>query len=923
MDDDGLVDNVFSSDGLWNSSRFFQDPTQYESCLFESIVLDVPSIKFHHPYAAKEPLDREIQLPDLDTFEFGTLPELEPIDEPSPSTTTLISEPEDDIWKVAFDLGPAKKDTVFFTWEGFENAAHVQRRTIYITECGPAVFDAALAKDDKKIASGRVAKADVLLDCLFNLGLGRSSILFFFDHKLKSFMPSLSDGRFPGLTLTSAQSLINRFILTGNTFLFLRSFMERTFSSATSLPAGVAMATSISSVLSTFEEHIGGRRSATRSLLQLQDLFSKPHKILLHLARIVDAVKHSKTNEHLSSIVHHRVLDIEEGDKDLRQLSMEMLRRVSKPSLEVISEWTGLRAEQQAAPIEKRVGFIVVEDSEVTSDPPEYGYNADMMPRFISPEDGDTIFEIGNSLRFLKYHHPEHPLAGSGNFDVDAPALEWKFGWADIEALTVKAKCYGENVQRAILDMGNQSFIQNSAHDGPGEITDTADEDNSQDRYGDYILESAALFDQPPQTRFDKLPDEIKDLILRMLSDPRITTQEEEQQHTFSPPISTTSILSFRPLLTAQARLVNATTLRLFFRSHKLQMHISLQRQYHLFGDGVFSSRLSSALFDPERETAERRKGTVRSGVQMGLQVGARDTWPPASSELRLALMGVLSESFYSSALYHATLAKTSAVEQDVGQKNENELPGQLNFAVRQLTEPEMEKCMDPDSLYALDFLRLQYVPPSPLNLVITATALDKYDYIFRFLLRLLRMLFVVSHLPRMYADKESRSFRLEATHFVTTLATYTFQTGIASHWDTFSTFLSTIQSRLAAEDAAHELGTRVADGLSALRKAHEQCLDGILFSLLLRRRQKQVMALVEEIFEHILLFAKMQRADVEGRESVQELYAKLRGKIKVFISVCRGLTGKRGYGKGKGSSEENTMERLVVGLEMNGYYTT
>jgi hypothetical protein len=37
-----------------------------------------------------------------------------------------------------------------------------------------------------------------------------------------------------------------------------------------------------------------------------------------------------------------------------------------------------------------------------------------------------------------------------------------------------------------------------------------------------------------------------------------------------------------------------------------------------------------------------------------------------------------------------------------------------------------------------------------------------------------------------------------------------------------------------------------------------------------------------------------------------------------VFLRVCRSLTGKRGYGSGKGTAEENTMERLVLGLEVH-----
>jgi hypothetical protein len=304
------------------------------------------------------------------------------------------------------------------------------------------------------------------------------------------------------------------------------------------------------------------------------------------------------------------------------------------------------------------------------------------------------------------------------------------------------------------------------------------------------------------------------------------------------------------------------------------------------------------------------------------LQLGSRSNWPPASSELRLALMGVLSESYYESTLYHTSNPLSRAGKDSTGRREGEELPGQLNFAVRTLTEPEMEKVMDPNSLYALDFLRLQYVPPSPINLVVTSSSLERYDLIFKFLLRLLRMLFVISHLPRTYLDIHSRLFRMEAHHFVTQLSTYIFQTGIAEHWNHFSSFIDSVEKRIADEDAAGELGTIVTQGLASLRDAHETCLDSIMFSLLLRRKQKKVMALLEEIFDCILLFAKQngEKEREEGKGS-KELYVKMKGKIRVFISVTRGLSGKRGYGKGKDTSEENTLERLGVLLEMNGYF--
>lgn len=825
-------------------------------------------------------------------------------------------EEEEHIWELALDPGPANGDVNFLSWEAFENPGHIASHPPYITESGPGALDAALLKDDQKVAAGRVIRGHVLLQSLWSLGLGRSSLLFNWDEKLRTFVPAIPDGRASGLSPSSAKSLTNYFLMTGSTFVYLRSFVEHTFASSTSIPARVALATCVSSILTTFEDHLGRHSNDIPSLLQLQHLFARPRDVLVHIARIVDAVKYAKTNEQFSSILHHRVLESEEDNVHLRQLSVEILRRVSQPSMELLSEWIGIKKEQNIMPTAERGSFVVVEGDAEDQGPPEYSYNPEMMPRFVTPEDGNMVFETGNSLRFLKVHHPEHPLASMEKHGIQPPAIEWKFGWQDIEAISVKAKTYEDDLRAAILHsaQGSPSRIAKVIPPANSSISDIVPGvEVSEVDFARYLQESAEAFDEIPGSKSGTLPDDLQFLVSQLLS----IQPSEGSTQSFSPPVSLTFSLSVRPLLMAQARLVNATSLRLFLRSHQLRLHLSLQRQYQLLGNGIFSSRLASALFDPERESAERHKGTMRSGVHMGLQLGSRSTWPPASSELRLALMGVLSETYYSSELYHS-----SAFKGDQKPKNGDELPGQLNFAVRQLAEAEMEKIMDPDSLYALDFLRLQYAPPSPLNLIISSSALEKYDIIFKFLLRLLRILFVVSRLPRWYPDVKSRYFRMEAHHFVTAISLYIFQTGIAEHWDAFEAYVSTVETRLAEEDAAGEFGTGITSGLVALKSAHEKCLDNIMFSLLLRSRQKKVMSLLEEIFDHILLFAKIMRDEEQGRGGeVKDLYAKLKGKIKVFISVCRGLTGKRGYGKGKGSAEENTLERLCLLLEMNGYY--
>ena len=863
----------------------------------------------------------------MDTFAFGPLPELDSLDESTVSIETPALEPDEDVWEVALGLGPANKHVLFYTWEAFEKDEHIESRTPYITERGPQAYDAALAHHDSKTPAGRVVRGDVLLQSLWNLGLGRSSILFQFNPKLKSFEPTIADGRASGTSLLAAQSLISRFVHIGNTFLYLRAFVQRTFASANSIPARVALATSVSSILGTLESHLGCQSGNTASLLELQRLFTRPREILTHVARMTDSVRHANTNEQLASILHHRILELEESDGYFRHISGHILNRVAAPSLQLMGEWIGIQQEQGPLPIHERGSFVAVEDDTPEQGPLEYIYRSEMMPTFITPEDGNLIFDTGNSLRFLKTQHLHHPLSNLDKFDVQAPELEWSFAWQDIESIATKAKDYEDALRSTILELTQSrdvtrprsSRLPNTQTDHqPSQLATNLDH---------FFEQSIEEMNAQPGHSLKEPPDE-----LHALLDDILAYKTTPVSNTFAPPLSITSALSFRPLITAQAKLVNAATLRLFFRAHQLRHHLSLQRQYHLLGDGVFSSLLASALFDPDRESAERHKGKMRSGVHMGLQLGSRTAWPPASSELRLALRGVLSESYYSSALYHSSLTADSAPSTSTTTtgRDTDSLPGQLNFAIRNLTEAEQTLVMDPDALPALDFLRLQYVPPPPLHLVITTTSLEKYDTIFKSLLRLSRTLFVVSHLPRQYTNPTARKFRSEAHHFVTAYTNYVFQSGIAEHWNEFEDFVSTLEKRLDEEDKAGELGTRVTEGVATLRDAHEKCLDSIMFSLLLRRRQRKVVALVDEIFEFVLAFAKLQRNDVrreyddddddeaEGGPTLEELYAKLKGKIRVFLSVCRGLTGKKGYGR-KGTTEENSIERLVVAMEMNG----
>jgi Gamma tubulin complex component C-terminal len=514
-----------------------------------------------------------------------------------------------------------------------------------------------------------------------------------------------------------------------------------------------------------------------------------------------------------------------------------------------------------------------------------------------------------------------------------------------MKRIEAKSKEYERSLVAAIKRYSKGSVAEKLIH--VSNVPLTAEEfevyGKSKDDIKAYISASAAAMNQSFSPVDSSSPDSLHSRIFNISSSDMALTYCDLS--TFAPPISLTPLLSFCPIFSAQARLINSSCVRLFFKEHGLRLHLSLQRQFHLFGDGVFISRLSHALFDPELETAERRQGVARSGGVMGLNLGNRDSWPPASSELRLALMGVLADSYYATA--------NDGQEHKGGYlSRESELPGGLSFAIRELSQDELEKCMDPHSIEALDFLRLQYKPPSPLDVIITPVSLQKYDRLFKLLLRMTRMLYVVTQLfrdatsrsvPKSHAiDPLTQKFRVEARHFVTSVSSYFFEVCVDTTWAKFEAKLDEIERRINANDT--DIGQ--LESLDRLREYHERVLDRMMFAALLRKRQEQVMKLLEDIFTIILTFARYSRTQALGfqqrskgdSEETRSLYLRFRKRVSVFVTVCRGLSAKHGYGhksSGDGSAATelfgsdalkqeggNTIGFLLLKLEMSGYYS-
>ncbi|KAF3767692.1 hypothetical protein M406DRAFT_275321 [Cryphonectria parasitica EP155] len=858
------------------------------------------------------------------------------------------SEVEEDLW--LFRDEAAAKLPEFKTWDGFALSKVNLELANFTTEAGASAYDIFLALDNNPCGLDSHSSYKTLdprgwAACLLAVSLGRESVMFSWNEEKMIFTPALELTKVPGYSGDSLAGILQLCTSCGEACRRLRSYVEMSYST-NATPSRVALANALDKMLLVAQDELGARGLRVRSILQLQSLVRPVFAILSYFQKLVQKVKKAERDSAFLSIIYAEAQSAELGEPFLRDAMGEILRMVSKPFTDFVEEWIGLRPEG-GMPISKNGpgksfvrcdSHMWVDDQGFELEEPDYFLDMDYMPTFIPDDIAQAIFETGRNLRFLQSYQPQNPLSSLRAVAIgEPPRLEWQYDWESITRVEQKALAFHHTVldtlrKHQVTVDDDRDGVQ--VDDGIGEeepVLQFFGKDES--HLEQTVLASIAHLDHPVAKvePWDKLS--------RLLREKLFSIQDETDAigTEFSPHWSLLPLLSFGPVIFTQARLVNRECLRLLYAEHNLREHLRLQRAFQLLGNGMFSSRLSNALFSPEMDTTERQAGVARSGGAMGLRLTSRDNWPPASSELRLALAGVLSES------YQQTSPGADGNNNiDPLPTKHAALPGDLSFAIRDLSPEEMERCMDPDALEALDFLRMSYKPPPPLLPIMTPSVLVKYDHVFKMLLRVRRMLFVVDQLFRDMSsgafrwqtpDDTSLRFRIEAHHFVSNIARYFFDTGIEKPWRGFERWLDKVEKGLQQETSSgsappHHQPPPSAVSPDRLGEQHERTLDEIMTALFLRKRQRPVLELLEAIFTLVLRFAKAAKPRAEEgaqgpAQEVQDLYRSFREKVEVFITVCRGLSEKSGYGhkRDRDRLQENPIEMLLLLLDMSNYY--
>lgn len=889
----------FRVDDLWRPPS--TQNTYDEASVFEAITTDLPPLALPKEF---QTLDLDLGIPQLDVapdqWPAPGSEEAEQTSEvPDPPELDHEGGPFLDIWDLEKDLNEQNERPKLCTWEAFERKiVPDSERVALLSESGPAAFDAVVSSLEPRNDIG-VLPQDYTLRALCNLALGRSSSLFQWNSSKAEFEQTLEGASISGLSRICGESTTKDIISVGNLMSKLRKFAGQSFA-LRACPAFVALQSAASCVLDAVEESISKHLRSVRSIIQLNGLIGRSRRLLLVLDSLVTTAKHARSNQAVISASFDVVSLHSQTAHELDSTLHHLLGKVSAPWFQSLAHDMGFRRPDDAL-----LGPSESDDQDQTK--------WDKISTFAEPEDCELIRETASAARLLRETSPDHYLLADGDGAMFTAFTDPALTRASAFAIS---KSYEKSLMSRRSQPNTSELDQCRAVVTNPTSADVWKDEASMQSYLDG-LDALMSESSPPGPSGGQ-----DDLHMRARDFCSLTGDQPHDDASFSTEGSVAPLERVRPLLQTQHRLMNGVLLRQLFRDHSLKHHLQLQYSFQLLENGYFVDRLSTALFRSDVQTAERRRDQKVTAETMGLRLGAshEERWPPASSELQLALTGILNEAYARS---HSADARYRA--------HSETLPGSLSFAIRELPEAEIDRVLDPNSIYALDFLRLQYTPTPPLDAILTHDALKAYDEIFRFLLRLLRVIHVTTNLPRKQTgqredslDEASLSFAVKAQSFVSVLLSHVMDIGIAAPWQDLIKTVTNLETALQAEDAEEAIGTKAPMGIEGLRQLHSSCLDQMRSRLFLKRRQQKLRDGLEGVLVAILnaSFA-LQSGDDAGLPSFQNSYAEFRKAVAALLRAIEEQANKPPKSIAAADTEDaETLRLLLTRLDWNGFYS-
>lgn len=812
-------------------------------------------------------------------FEEAPLPSLEVASASSYTTAeddinrrvdTLDEEPWKNVWTFS-EVTDSSRQLKLTSWDHFCNYQHKEPGTADLSEARAATFDAITACPNTAAPTAPLVVTDRFLHALYELGLGRSSVLFQWLEEEDCFTQSIDNFAVRGCTPEVVQHIVDSTAAAGRV---MRKLSEATRSYLGGRPAGspsvLAFQSTLNSCLMAIQQYMDSRRYDIISILRFEQAFLNVLLLLELLGHLASLVEDSDNDHSLLASLLERATTLSNDYPLFVPLLNQIISFVAKPVLEELSCDIGLPARHCSTREEAHID------------------ESDWWTAVLSADILQRVREVAHTLQLLRgsAQGKETALLTS-KADI---GFTLAFSWATVIEIQEKLNDYEERLKSDVLSKHFSSTQESrSLSAASGLAPSAAMLSGSQDPF--------ALLNIEESSPTLGAPDSGYTLVIDCLNNAKSST---ELALTYDEVMSQ----SIFPLLFAQHRLLSYSIFELLFTEHQLLSHLTLQHRFQLLGDGMFAARLSVALFDSEQSSGEGRR---RTGSTAGLRLQAREAWPPASSELRLVLMGVLSESMSAS-----------------GPKD---LEDAVSFAIRELPEDEMDRCRNVDSIHALDFLKLQYRPPSPvLEAVISVESLEKYDRIFQHLLRVLRLKSTAQGLLREVTsrggtihDRADHRFRIGIQTFVLAVADYSQNVAVNWPWATFEAIIHEIERKLAAKDYDGVLS--VGQSLDSLKRKHEDTLDSILRALFLKRKQKQALEVLNNILGLILRYAAASRKKGTDDETIKPYYVEFRDLVRRFVGLLQDM-GRNTEPKGSHGEGDMLFEELLLRLNYNGYWS-
>ncbi|KAK2750396.1 hypothetical protein FQN57_003876 [Myotisia sp. PD_48] len=823
------------------------------------------------------------------------------------------------------------------TWDAPLDSIDNQAGPSCLSEAGSHGFDAALVYRGTQSGledSGRVSRTDIFMNALFKLGLGWNSVFFRFNEQTRKFEKHIRDVRISGLSLPALDGLIEYILQLGTQMRWLRKFVA-TVSAQPEIPRALAgLSRMVFVILYSLEDQLAERSRSSPSLLETQTIFGRVGCLIKGLVDITHNVNKSVADAEIVSTVFTKCDQYSHQYTWLADILQEIMSVTGGVWLRHVTLWIGLRACWSKE--------VDIEGSlPLHSLTAETNYNDGIpfpMPNFVETDVAEAIYDTARGIALLRSSREDHPLVTEKAVEDSAsPSLEWGLTWEDIDRIQQMAKSYELSVRDEIL-LYNITHQRNlHKFDSPCSSGEDPCIASSLDKmYCVYDLEEEPNFFKDTKQSHHLRSNKLYHLIKKTPFFDTDKTLCAYQQ--FGPPLVSAFSLSFAPIISAQFRLVNFSCLHLLFKTHKIRNHLQLQQRFQLLGDGNFLLRLSLTLFDPDLHSGERKAGIVRGGSSTGLRLGSRNTWPPASSELRLVLSGLLLD------CCNGQSTSEHPRKTDDPFESSKDLPGGLSFAIRELTGEDISRCKNPNSLEALDFLRIQYTVPHILEEVITSRSLRKYDRIFKFQLRLLRMVFVARELIRSQPGDCSPGrihknfhykFRFEAFQFVQAVSDYSQHASINQTWQRFEKMLLKIEKCLDAGDFEGTLNQ--ARSVSQIREYHEKVLDHIIDGIFLSPRHIRARKILEDTFRTILTFSlywkvywermssltaaeKIANTRLSFERSARDLHCRFRKQVRGLIHYLK-ILDSGGNGGLKQDRDAVTPFGCEIDADMNGLF--